>query len=208
MRPIREFRFWGRRQQVNQERHRREEGHCLGGGRGPEGPVDREAYSGRRRCVEPEGRAAPSMGVAASLPAISTPIPTATVSTTVMTALARWAPIALLTAQGPPAGGGASSVSSLPEVSSEAHPATSGRRPPRVQALVAGPLTEREREIAAMVAWGLTAREIVAALVISVRAGEGHVDYIRNKLGMRSRAQIAASVVARGLFSDPPPPGT
>jgi DNA-binding CsgD family transcriptional regulator len=83
-----------------------------------------------------------------------------------------------------------------------------GRRPPRAEVRAAGPLTEREREIAAMVARGLTAREIAAALVISVRTVEGHVDNIRNKLGMRSRAQIAAWVVARGLLRDPPPPST
>lgn len=83
-----------------------------------------------------------------------------------------------------------------------------GRRSPRVEVGAAGVLTEREREIATMVARGLTAREIAAALAISDRTVEAHVDNIRNKLGMRSRAQIAAWVVAEGLLGDTPLPST
>lgn len=56
-------------------------------------------------------------------------------------------------------------------------------------------LTRREREIADLVAEGKSNREIAAQLVISERTAEGHVEQIRNKLGFRSRAQIAAWVV-------------
>jgi non-specific serine/threonine protein kinase len=59
-------------------------------------------------------------------------------------------------------------------------------------------ITAREREVAALVAQGLTNRAIADVLVISERTAEGHVEQIRNKLGFHSRAQIAAWV-ARGM---------
>lgn len=59
------------------------------------------------------------------------------------------------------------------------------------------PLTSREREIAELVAQGLSNREISSALVISQRTVEGHVEHILNKLAFNSRTQIAAWVTAR-----------
>jgi DNA-binding CsgD family transcriptional regulator/sugar lactone lactonase YvrE len=56
-------------------------------------------------------------------------------------------------------------------------------------------LSRREREVADLVAEGLTNREIAERLVISERTAEGHVEQIRNKLGFHSRSQIAAWVV-------------
>lgn len=56
----------------------------------------------------------------------------------------------------------------------------------------AKPLTRREREIAGLVAEGLTNREIARKLFISERTAEGHVEQIRNKLGFTSRSQVAA----------------
>ncbi|MGP3983937.1 ATP-binding protein [Streptomyces sp. KR80] len=53
-------------------------------------------------------------------------------------------------------------------------------------------LTPREREIAGLVAQGLSNREIAAQLVIAQRTAEGHVEHILAKLGFHSRAQIAA----------------
>ena len=53
-------------------------------------------------------------------------------------------------------------------------------------------LTRRQLEIAGMVASGLTNRQIAASLHISERTAEGHVEQIRNKLGVSSRVQIAA----------------
>ena len=53
-------------------------------------------------------------------------------------------------------------------------------------------LTAREREVAALVAEGLTNREIGERLVVSERTAEYHVEQLRNKLGVRSRAQVAA----------------
>jgi pimeloyl-ACP methyl ester carboxylesterase/DNA-binding CsgD family transcriptional regulator len=60
-----------------------------------------------------------------------------------------------------------------------------------------GVLTPRQREVAALVAQGLSNREIADRLVITERSAESHVERIRLRLGFRSRAQVAAWV-ARG----------
>ncbi|MFD2396624.1 LuxR C-terminal-related transcriptional regulator [Prauserella oleivorans] len=52
-------------------------------------------------------------------------------------------------------------------------------------------LTRRERQVAALVAAGLTNKEIAAKLVISHRTADAHIEHIRAKLGVRSRTQIA-----------------
>ncbi|MGP3927655.1 ATP-binding protein [Streptomyces sp. 8N616] len=54
------------------------------------------------------------------------------------------------------------------------------------------PLTPREREIALLVAQGLSNREIAARLVIAQRTAEGHIERILAKLGFHSRTQVAA----------------
>lgn len=58
-------------------------------------------------------------------------------------------------------------------------------------------LTRRELEVAALVAEGLTNREIAKRLFISERTADGHLEHIREKLGVNSRAQIAAWFVDR-----------
>ena len=55
-------------------------------------------------------------------------------------------------------------------------------------------LTRREREIAGLVAEGLSNRGIGARLFLSERTAEYHVEQIRNKLGFHSRTEIAAWV--------------
>jgi pimeloyl-ACP methyl ester carboxylesterase len=57
-------------------------------------------------------------------------------------------------------------------------------------------LTTRQGEVAALITQGLTNREIGARLGIDERSAEGHVERIRIRLGVRSRAQIAAWWVA------------
>ena len=56
----------------------------------------------------------------------------------------------------------------------------------------AGSLTDREREVAALVADGLSNRAIAARLVISQRTVDGHVERILAKLCFTSRSQVAA----------------
>jgi DNA-binding CsgD family transcriptional regulator/DNA-binding beta-propeller fold protein YncE len=63
-------------------------------------------------------------------------------------------------------------------------------------------LSRREHEVARLVAEGLTSREIGQKLFISERTAEGHIDKIRSKLGVRSRAEIAGWV-ARGESINP-----
>jgi DNA-binding CsgD family transcriptional regulator len=63
-------------------------------------------------------------------------------------------------------------------------------------------LTGREREIAGLMATGLTNREIAARLVISEGTAEVHVKHILSKLGFRSRSQVAAWASQRGLERD------
>jgi DNA-binding NarL/FixJ family response regulator len=53
------------------------------------------------------------------------------------------------------------------------------------------PLTRREQQVAALVARGLTNREIGEALVIAEGTVGAHIDHILHKLGFRSRTQIA-----------------
>jgi len=59
-------------------------------------------------------------------------------------------------------------------------------------------LTQRQREVAALIADGLTNREIAARLTITERSAESHVERIRDRMGFRSRSQIAAWFVASG----------
>jgi predicted ATPase/DNA-binding CsgD family transcriptional regulator/transcriptional regulator with XRE-family HTH domain len=60
-------------------------------------------------------------------------------------------------------------------------------------------LSRREREIAVLIARGLTNRAIALQLVIADRTAETHVSNILKKLGLETRAQIAAWAVARRL---------
>jgi predicted ATPase/DNA-binding SARP family transcriptional activator/DNA-binding CsgD family transcriptional regulator len=70
-------------------------------------------------------------------------------------------------------------------------PTTPGSEEP----LAAGPLSEltrREREVATLVAQGLTNRQVAQELSISERTAANHVAKILKKLGLHSRAQIAS----------------
>jgi DNA-binding NarL/FixJ family response regulator len=56
-------------------------------------------------------------------------------------------------------------------------------------------LTPRESEVGALIARGLTNRQIAEALVITPGTAALHVEHIRAKLGVHSRSQIAARMV-------------
>jgi non-specific serine/threonine protein kinase len=62
-------------------------------------------------------------------------------------------------------------------------------------------LSQREWEIATLLAEGLRNDQIAARLVVSKRTVENHVSHILAKLGMASRSQVVAWVLAQGLPS-------
>jgi DNA-binding CsgD family transcriptional regulator/sugar lactone lactonase YvrE len=76
-------------------------------------------------------------------------------------------------------------------------------------------LSRRELEVAGLVAQGLTNREIAQKLFLSERTVDGHLEHVREKLNVNTRAQIAAWVVRHesgetpsapsGLISTPAP---
>jgi DNA-binding CsgD family transcriptional regulator len=73
---------------------------------------------------------------------------------------------------------------------------------PRQAATIAfGGLTQREREIAALIAGGSSNAAIAKELVVSERTVETHVTNILAKLGFSSRSQIAAWAVENGLIT-------
>jgi DNA-binding NarL/FixJ family response regulator len=77
----------------------------------------------------------------------------------------------------------------------------------------AGPLTPREREVAALVARGLSNRAIAQELVITEATTERHLGNIFAKLGLASRAQLAVWALEHGLVPQRPaegrlPPGS
>ena len=63
-------------------------------------------------------------------------------------------------------------------------------------------LTRRERDVALMVARGMSNRQIASELVLAERTVEGHVENLRNKLSVHSRASVAAWVAANGLATE------
>ena len=68
-----------------------------------------------------------------------------------------------------------------------------------------GTLSRRERQVAELVAEGLTNRAIAAKLVISQRTAQGHVERILSKLGYTSRTQIATWLVEQRHQQNPGP---
>jgi non-specific serine/threonine protein kinase len=61
-----------------------------------------------------------------------------------------------------------------------------------------GQLTRREREVAELVAQGLTNPQIAERLFVSPGTVRGHVEHILGKLGLTSRVQVATWIVGAG----------
>lgn len=74
----------------------------------------------------------------------------------------------------------------------EKHPADRG---------MAAALTPREREVAALIAQGLTNRQIASRLVISARTAESHVQHILDKLDLDTRGRIGVWAIEHGLYT-------
>jgi DNA-binding CsgD family transcriptional regulator len=64
-------------------------------------------------------------------------------------------------------------------------------------------LTPREREVAELVAQGMSSRDVAAKLVISPRTVDVHVEHIFAKLGFNARAQIATWVAQQHATESP-----
>jgi predicted ATPase/DNA-binding CsgD family transcriptional regulator/Tfp pilus assembly protein PilF len=77
------------------------------------------------------------------------------------------------------------------------HPAQPPPAAPVTSSTSSSPLTPREREIAVLIARGLSNRGIADELVISPATAARHVANILTKLGFSSRAQVAAWAVQR-----------
>jgi DNA-binding NarL/FixJ family response regulator len=60
-------------------------------------------------------------------------------------------------------------------------------------------LTGREREVASLLALGLSNRRIAEQLVIAEKTVKNHVQRVLEKLGARSRAEVAARAGELGL---------
>lgn len=81
------------------------------------------------------------------------------------------------------------------------------RPEPREQS---SPLTARQRQIAALIARGLSNAEIARALFLTEGTVANHVEHILTRLGAANRAQIAAWAALQGLLvpeSDEPGTG-
>ena len=71
----------------------------------------------------------------------------------------------------------------------------------RLDTSVLGELTDREREVLALVAGGMSNDEIAAHLTISPATSRTHVSRILTKLGARDRAQLVVLAYESGLVT-------
>ena len=93
-----------------------------------------------------------------------------------------------------------------------AGPAQAGARPAAARPAEPAPgvaaLTDREREVVALVAAGLSNDEIAATLVVSPLTAKTHVSRAMTKLAARDRAQLVVIAYASGLAEPGNPPGS
>jgi DNA-binding NarL/FixJ family response regulator len=73
-----------------------------------------------------------------------------------------------------------------------------GRPAPRASRPGTEALTEQERTVATLVATGLTNKEVAASMLLSVKTVQFHLTRVYAKLGVRSRAELAARFAREG----------
>jgi DNA-binding CsgD family transcriptional regulator len=78
-------------------------------------------------------------------------------------------------------------------------------QPPAGPARGRGPLTEREWQVASLVAEGRTSRQIAAALGVGERTVVAHLEHIFAKPDVQARAQVAAWVAGQAAEPAPAP---
>jgi non-specific serine/threonine protein kinase len=66
-----------------------------------------------------------------------------------------------------------------------------------------GVLSPRERQVALLLARGLTNKQIATELTVAANTVRAHVEHILDKLDLHSRAQIAVWAIQQGLLSSP-----
>ena len=76
------------------------------------------------------------------------------------------------------------------------------------RAVVSDGLTPTQARVAGLVAAGMSNREIASTLYMSLRSVESHLTKVYRELGVKSRAQLAASLAAKAGASDADEPPT
>ena len=85
-------------------------------------------------------------------------------------------------------------------LSDKKRPSTLVTTPEQISSTAHTPaLTRREREVASLVAQGLTNRQIASELVIGERTVETHVRNLLKKLGLSSRDQVSVRMSEQPL---------
>jgi DNA-binding NarL/FixJ family response regulator len=68
-------------------------------------------------------------------------------------------------------------------------------------------LSEREKEVLSLIAWGYSNKEVAVKLTVSVKTVETYRVRIAQKLGLRSRAQLVQYALRQGWLNDEGTPG-
>jgi non-specific serine/threonine protein kinase len=108
------------------------------------------------------------------------------------------------------AGQGMTLEEAITEALTVDEPAVAMGTRPREEPAVAGPsspLSARETAVAELIVQGMSSRQIAAELAISERTVHRHVENMLNKLGLATRAQIAAWLVAQRARAGTPHTG-
>ena len=71
--------------------------------------------------------------------------------------------------------------------------------------LRAAPLSDREKEVLTLLAWGYSNKEIAARLALSIKTVETYKVRIAEKLGLRSRTEMVRYALREGWLNESPP---